>query len=87
MLGILLYITTGKPVGEGVIAFTCGLILAANAALLYLLDRMERAAETKENLLALGQQLQLQAKNMEAASSVTRSTISEHTSTRSKAFC
>ena len=42
MLGILLYITTGKPVGEGVIAFTCGLILAANAALLYLLDRMER---------------------------------------------
>ena len=86
MLGILLYITTGKPVGEGVIAFTCGLILAANAALLYLLDRMERAIETKENLLALGQQLQLQAKNMEAAS-VTRSTISEHTSTRSKAFC
>ena len=68
MLGILLYITTGKPVGEGVIAFTCGLILAANAALLYLLDRMERAIETKENLLALGQQLQLQAKNMEAAS-------------------
>lgn len=68
MLGILLYITTGKPVGEGVIAFTCGLILAANAALLYLLDRMERAIETKENLLALGQQIQLQAKNMEAAS-------------------
>lgn len=68
MLVILLYITTGKPVGEGVIAFTCGLILAANAALLYLLDRMERAIETKENLLALGQQLQLQAKNMEAAS-------------------
>lgn len=68
MLGILLYITTGKPVGEGVIAFTCGLILAANAALLYLLDRMERAIETKENLLALGQQLQLQAKSMEAAS-------------------
>ena len=68
MLVILLYITTGKPVGEGVIAFTCGLILAANAALLYLLDRMERAIETKENLLALGQQIQLQAKNMEAAS-------------------
>lgn len=68
MLGILLYITTGKPVGEGVIAFTCGLILAANAALLYLLDRMERTIETKENLLALGQQIQLQAKNMEAAS-------------------
>lgn len=62
------YITTGKLVGEGVIAFTCGLILAANAALLYLLDRMERAIETKENLLALGQQIQLQAKSMEAAS-------------------
>ena len=29
---------------------------------------MERAIETKENLLALGQQIQLQAKNMEAAS-------------------
>ena len=29
---------------------------------------MERAIETKENLLALGQQLQLQAKSMEAAS-------------------
>lgn len=68
MLVILLYITTGKPVGEAVVAFTCGLILAANAALLYLLDRMERAIETKENLLALGQQIQLQAKNMEAAS-------------------
>ena len=61
ILVILLYITTGKPVGEAV-------ILAANAALLYLLDRMERAIETKENLLALGQQIQLQAKNMEAAS-------------------
>ena len=68
MLVILLYITTGKPVGEAVVAFTCGLILAANAALLYLLNRMERAIETKENLLTLGQQIQLQAKNMEAAS-------------------
>lgn len=68
MLAILLYITTGKPVGEAVIAFTCGLILVANVAILYLLDRMERAIETKENLLALGQQIQLQAKNMEAAS-------------------
>ena len=37
-------------------------------AVLYLLERMEKTAENQERVLALEQQLQFQAKNMEAAS-------------------
>ena len=68
MLVLLLYMTTGKDASEMVIAAACGLIFAANVAVLYLLERMEQTVENQERVLALEQQLQFQAKNMEAAS-------------------
>lgn len=68
MLVLLLYMTTGKSASEMVIAAACGLIVAANVAVLYLLERMEKTVEDQEGVLALEQQLQFQAKNMEAAS-------------------
>ena len=64
----LLYMTTGKDASEAVVAAACGSIFAANVAVLYLLERMEKTAENQERVLALEQQLQFQAKNMEAAS-------------------
>ena len=42
MLVLLLYMTTGKNASEMVIAAACGLIFAANVAVLYLLERMEK---------------------------------------------
>ena len=68
LLVLLLYMTTGKSASEMVIAAVCGLIFAANVAVLYLLERMEKTVENQERVLALEQQLQFQAKNMEAAS-------------------
>ena len=68
MLVLLLYMTTGKDASEAVVAAACGSIFAANVAILYLLERMEKTAENQERVLALEQQLQFQAKNMEAAS-------------------
>ena len=68
MLVLLLYMTTGKSASEMVIAAVCGLIFAANVVVLYLLERMEKTVENQERVLALEQQLQFQAKNMEAAS-------------------
>lgn len=50
------------------IAATCGLIFATNVAVLYFLERMEKAVENQERIFALEQQLHFQAKNMEAAS-------------------
>ena len=64
----MLYMTTGKDASEAVVAAACGSIFAANVAVLYLLERMEKTAENQERVLALEQQLQFQAKNMEAAS-------------------
>ena len=68
MLVLWLYMTTGKSASEMMIATACGLIFAANVAVLYLLERMEKTVENQERVLALEQQLQFQAKNMEAAS-------------------
>lgn len=68
MLVLLLYMTTGKNASEMVIAASCGLIFATNVAVLYLLERMEKTVENQERVLALEQQLQFQAKNMESAS-------------------
>ena len=45
MLVLLLYMTTGKSASEMVIAAVCGLIFAANVAVLYLLERMEKTVE------------------------------------------
>ena len=68
MLVLLLYMTTGKNASEMVIAAACGLSFATNVAVLYLLERMEKTVENQERVLALEQQLQFQAKNMESAS-------------------
>lgn len=68
MLVLLLYMTTGKNASKMVIAAACGLIFATNVAVLYLLERMEKTVENQERVLALEQQLQFQAKNMESAS-------------------
>lgn len=68
MLVLLLYMTTGKNASEMVITAACGLIFATNVAVLYLLERMEKTVENQERVLALEQQLQFQAKNMESAS-------------------
>lgn len=48
MLVLLLYMTTGKNASEMVIAAACGLIFAANVAVLYLLERMEKTVENQE---------------------------------------
>lgn len=48
MLVLLLYMTTGKSASEMVIAAVCGLIFAANVAVLYLLERMEKTVENQE---------------------------------------
>ena len=89
MLVLLLYMTTGKDASEAVVAAACGSIFAANVAVLYLLERMEKTAENQERVLALEQQLQFQAKNMEAASQLNaiRCTTFGHTSTYFKVFC
>lgn len=68
VLIVLLYISTGKNVSEAIIAFTCGLIIAANAAIIFLLERMERAMEREQQLFSLGQQLEVQVRSMESAS-------------------
>lgn len=67
MLIILLRLTGGQALSEMVLLGCCGVIFLANAAMLFVLQRMERAAQDDQRLLALDQQLQLQAKNMEAA--------------------
>ena len=48
MLVLLLYMTTGKDASEAVVAAACGSIFAANVAVLYLLERMEKTAENQE---------------------------------------
>ena len=69
MLVLLLYsLVSVLWASRTVIAAACGLIFAANVAVLYLLERMETTVENQERVLALEQQLQFQAKNMEAAS-------------------
>ena len=68
VLIVLLYISTGKKVSEATIALTCGLIIAANAAIIFLLERMEQAMEREQQLFSLGQQLEVQVRSMESAS-------------------
>lgn len=68
MLMILLYISTGKTIHESTIALTCGLIITANVAMIFLLERMERAMEREQQLFSLGQQLEVQVRSMESAS-------------------
>lgn len=68
VLIVLLYISTGRNVSEAILAFTCGLIIAANAAIIFLLEHMEQAMEREQQLFSLGQQLEVQVRSMESAS-------------------
>ena len=43
-------------------------IIAANAAIIFLLERMEQAMEREQQLFSLGQQLEVQVRSMESAS-------------------
>ena len=65
MLLVLLRITSRQGLEEGAIIGCCWMIFIANVAILYLLEQMEHERQNREKLLALDQQLQLQAKNME----------------------
>ena len=62
MLIVLLYASSARPLSDGMIAVCCIVI--------FLLEQIEQAARTRERLLALDQQLQIQIKNMEAASNL-----------------
>lgn len=70
MLIVLLYASSARSLSDGMIAVCCIVIFIANIAVLFLLEQMEQAARTRERLLALDQQLQIQIKNMEAASNL-----------------
>lgn len=70
MLIVLLYASSARPLSDGMIAVCCIVIFIANIAVLFLLEQIEQAARTRERLLALDQQLQIQIKNMEAASNL-----------------
>ena len=67
MLIILLRLTGGQDLEEPVLLICCLVIFLANAAMLFLLQRMEQAAQDNQKLLALDQQLRMQAKNIESA--------------------
>ena len=67
MLLVLLRITSRQGLSEGAIIGCCWMIFIANVAILYLLDQMERNRQSREKLLALDQQIQLQGKNIEEA--------------------
>ena len=78
VLIVLLYISTGRNVSEAILAFTFGLIIAANAAIIFLLERMEQAMEREQQLFSLGQQLEVQVRSMESASKLFGTTQKVH---------
>lgn len=65
MLLTLLRITSRQGLSDEFVIGCSWMIFIANAAILYLLDQMEKQRRNHEILLTLEQQLQLQAKNME----------------------
>lgn len=92
VLIVLLYISTGRNVSEAILAFTCGLIIAANAAIIFLLERMEQAMEREQQLFSLGQQLEVQVRSIESASKLfseqrKKYMIIAHISTLFVCFC
>lgn len=66
-LAAFLQLLKGMEVSQWFVLACCGALLLANAAVFYLLHRMEQAAQSQKKLVALGQQLQMQAANMESA--------------------
>lgn len=84
--------TTGKPVGEGVIAFTCGLILAAELLSCTSWIGWNEPSKPRKIFWRWGSSSSSRPKIWKRRAdfmqnSVTRSTISEHISTQFKAFC
>ena len=67
MLLILLRITSRQGLSEGAIIVCCWTIFIANIAILYLLDQVKKEEQSREKLLALNQQLQMQRRNIEDA--------------------
>lgn len=66
-LAAFLQLLNGMETSEWFVLACCGALLLANAAVFYLLHQMEQAAQSQKKLVALGQQLQMQAANMESA--------------------
>lgn len=66
-LAAFLQLLNGMGVGQWFVLACCAALLLANAAVFYLLHQMEQAARSQKKLVALGQQLQIQAANMESA--------------------
>lgn len=60
VLVILLYVTSEKHISEAIISGCCFLIFFSNIVILTLLEQSERAAQSRERIIALNQQLQLQ---------------------------
>lgn len=66
VLVILLYVTSEKHISEAIISGCCLLIFFSNIVILILLEQSERAAQNREHIIALNQQLQLQEKSIES---------------------
>lgn len=66
VLVILLYVTSEKHISEAIISGCCFLIFLSNIVILTLLEQSERAAQSRERIIALNQQLQLQEKSIES---------------------
>ena len=66
-LAAFLQLLNGMEVSQWFVLACCVALLLANAAVFYLLHQMEQAAQSQKKLVALGQQLQMQAANMESA--------------------
>lgn len=63
MLLVLLRVTSKQGLSDGFMIGCCWMIFIANAAILYLLDQTEKVRQSREQLISLNQQLQLQEKN------------------------
>lgn len=66
VLVILLYVTSEKHISEAIISGCCFLIFFSNIVILTLLEQSGRAAQSREHIIALNQQLQLQEKSIES---------------------
>ena len=66
-LTAFLQLLNGMASSEWFVLACCVALPLANAAVFYLLHQMEQAAQSQKKLVALGQQLQMQAANMESA--------------------
>lgn len=66
-LAALLRLTHGQTVRQGFLILCCTSLLLANAAVFFLLHRVDQAAKDREKLVTLDQQLRMQTANLESA--------------------